>query len=271
MLYQFLSEENNGICKKILFSSNINYINFLNRFSLYNNNYININELFTALILLGSQIITSEKFMELIKEYLPENKKELKNILLNKDEFMKIPLWFEKDEYLNVLYDNKEQEYYLDIAKYYYSEENIEENKDGESKPIKINAIKSAIFEINSEDNILDLNKIIVLLNKINNINENTEENKKEKDIQNISDITNIIKTIEDVNKKSENDTVNAITLNEISNNKTDMNMINISKGKETDSKGTLTLQSDLEIKRKRKNVINKDNINNIFNELFSS
>ena len=271
MLYQFLSEENNGICKKILFSSNINYINFLNRFSLYNNNYININELFNALILLGSQIITSEKFMELIKEYLPENKKELKNILLNKDEFMKIPLWFEKDEYLNVLYDNKEQEYYLDIAKYYYSEENIEENKDGESKPIKINAIKSAIFEINSEDNILDLNKIIVLLNKINNINENTEENKKQKDIQNISDITNINITIEDVNKKSENDTVNAITLNEISNNKTDMNMINISKGKETDSKGTLTLQSDLEIKRKRKNVINKDNINNIFNELFSS
>ena len=171
IFYQILSEENNGICRKILFSSNVNYYNFLNKFSVFNNNYININELFTSLLLLGSQLITSHKFMELVKEFLPEEKKDTKNILLSHEEFMKIPLWFEKDEYLNVLVDAKEQEYYLDISKYYYSEENIEENNSQKgSKPIKINSIKDAIFEINSEDNILDLNKIIILLNKINGI-----------------------------------------------------------------------------------------------------
>ena len=267
---QTLSEENNGICKKILLSSNINYLNFLNKFSIYNNNYININELFTSLLLLGSYLINSEQFIELIKDHLPENKKESKNILLTKKEFMKIPLWFEKDEYLNILVDSKEQDFYLDIAKYYYSEENIEEsNENNSNKPLKINAIKEAIFEINSEDNILDLNKIIILLNKINGVDEmkNIDSNKKEKenDNQTILDGNNSIKNIEDeINKKPE------LSLNE-EINKFDMNIMNISKGKETDSKGTLTIQSDLDIRRKRKHLINKENINNIFNALFIS
>ena len=254
-LSQFLSEENNGICKQILFSSNINYINFLNKFTAYNNNYININELFTCLLLLGSQLITSETLFELIKEHLPENKKELKNILLTKEEFLKIPLWFEKDDYLNILVDSKEQENYLDITKYYYTGENTEENNniENKNKPIKINSIKEAIFEINSEENILNLNKIITILNKINNIEEIKEE-KKDKDIQMISDL--------DINKKVEGDNK---SLNE-DVNKYDMS---ISKGKETDSKITLTIQSDLDIKRKKKHHDNKENINNIFNALF--
>ena len=270
ILYQILSEENNGICKKILFSSNIYYLKFLNKFSVFNNNYININELFTSLLLLGSQLISSDKFLELIKDYIPENKKESKNILLTKEEFMKIPLWFEKDEYLNILVDTKEQDFYLDIAKYYYSEENIEEsNENNSNKPLKINAIKEAIFEINSEDNILDLNKIIILLNKINGVDEmkNIDSNKKEKenDNQTILDGNNSVKNIEDeINKKPE------LSLNE-EINKFEMNIMNISKGKETDSKGTLTIQSDLEIRRKRKHLINKENINNIFNALFIS
>jgi hypothetical protein len=265
---QILSEENNGICKKILFSSNINYINFLNKFATYNNNYININELFTCLLLLGSLLITSDKIVEIIKDNLPENKKESKNILLTKEEFMKIPMWFEKDEYLNVLVDSKEEEYYLDISKYYYSEENINNNDNDNNKPIKINCIKDAIFEINSEDNILDINKIIILINKINGVDElkNIEENKKEKEkdnnqmISEMNNSNNIIKNADDdINKKIEIDIGNASSLNDI----------NISKGKETDSKGTLTIQSDLDIRKRRKHLDNKENINNIFNALF--
>ena len=265
---QILSEENNGICKKILFSSNINYINFLNKFATHNNNYININELFTCLLLLGSLLITSDKIVEIIKDNLPENKKESKNILLTKEEFMKIPMWFEKDEYLNVLVDSKEEEYYLDISKYYYSEENINNNDNDNNKPIKINCIKDAIFEINSEDNILDINKIIILINKINGVDElkNIEENKKEKEkdnnqmISEMNNSNNIIKNADDdINKKIEIDIGNASSLNDI----------NISKGKETDSKGTLTIQSDLDIRKRRKHLDNKENINNIFNALF--
>ena len=46
---------------------------------------------------------------------------------------------------------------------------------------------------------------------------------------------------------------------------------INLSKGKETDSKATLTLQSELDLKKRKKNSGHKENINNIFNALFIS
>ena len=70
----------------------------------------------------------------------------------------------------------------------------------------------------------------------------------------------NIIKNADDdINKKIEIDIGNASSLNDI----------NISKGKETDSKGTLTIQSDLDIRKRRKHLDNKENINNIFNALF--
>ena len=262
IIFQILSEENNGICKKIFFLSNAYYINFLNKFSIYNNNYININELFTSLLLLGSQNITSEKFIELIKEYLPENKKDSKYILLTKEEFMKIPFWFEKDEYLNVLVDYREKEFYFDISKNYYSEENIREiDNENADKPIKINCVKEAIFEINSEDNLIDINKIIVLLNKINGVEDIkiVDGSKKEKE-------SNIIKnTDDDTNKKVEIEGGNSSSFNE-EINKIDMT---ISKGKETDSKATFTIQSDLEMKRKKKQFNNNENINNIFNALF--
>ena len=60
-------EENNGIPKAIKFLSNINFVNCLDNFSEYKNSYININDLFTCLILCGSELITSEKFIENIK------------------------------------------------------------------------------------------------------------------------------------------------------------------------------------------------------------
>ena len=265
VLGQMIAEENNGICKKIIFSSNVNFSKFLKKFSVYNNKYININELFTCLLILGSNLITSYKFMELIKEYIPEDKKNIKNILLSKEEFMKIPMWFEKDDYLNILIDSKEQELYYDITKYYYSEEEIEENNNEDKKPLKINAIKEAIFEINSEDNLLDINKIINLLNKINRkIKENQIYD--EKLTSEIDNTDNNINIIDENNEKGDIDFGNSSLNEEL--NKFD---INLSKGKETDSKATLTLQSELDLKKRKKNSGHKENINNIFNALFIS
>ena len=270
VLGQMLAEENNGICKKIIFSSNVNFSKFLKKFSVYNSKYININELFTCLLILGSNLITSYKFMELIKEYIPEDKKNAKNILLTKEEFMKIPMWFEKDDYLNILIDSKEQELYYDITKYYYSEEEIEDNNNEDKKPLKINAIKEAIFEINSEDNLIDINKISNLLNKINKkIKENQIYDEKL-----TSDIDNNINIIDENNLESNNNNNEKGDMdfgNSSLNEELNKFEINLSKGKETDSKATLTLQSELDLKKRKKYSGHKENINNIFNALFIS
>ena len=76
------NEDNNGIPKIMLFLSNINYITFLKKFSEYDNKFININDLFTSLIIIGSELITSEKFIELIKGQLPKEKNVKVNGLL---------------------------------------------------------------------------------------------------------------------------------------------------------------------------------------------
>ena len=149
-------EENNGISKAIKFLSNINYINCLDTFSEYNNNYININELFTCLILIGSELITSEKFMENIKSQI---KKE--NILyLTKEEFLDINFWFDEDKYLNSFADNKEEDFF----------------KDEKNNGNKINKIKTYIYEINEEEGKISLNKIINLLNKFDKRKNEDEE-----------------------------------------------------------------------------------------------
>ena len=185
-----LNEENNGIPKIVLFLSNINYINCLNKFSEYENKYININNLFTCLILLGSELITSEKFLENINEQQlllgdKNEKKErnniMKHILLNKEEFLRINFWFENDKYLNNYYDSKEEELF--------------KNDNN-----KIQKIKNSIFQINEEEGKIDLNKIVVLLHKFNG-KEKEEKNNEETNI-NISN-NNID---EENNTKSKND-----------------------------------------------------------------
>ena len=255
------NEENNGICNKIFFSSNLKYINFLNNFAMFNNNFININELFTSLLILGSQIINPENFLELIKEYLPEKKKEEKNIFLTKEEFVELPFWFETDEYLNALKDSNERESYLDI-----NLENLEIEKNNtnnyEQKPLKINAIKEAIFEINSEDGLLELNRIFVLLNKLNtislsknNINNiiDSEKNSSNKKLNN--DASYLDLTI----KKEEN--INT-SLGESNKNDLTISKLNL------ESKITSSLQSGN--KNKNYDERSKEKINNIFNILFN-
>ena len=259
-LNETIDEENNGICNKILFSSNSNYTNFLNNFTMFNNNFVNINELFSSLLILGSQLISSDEFFELIKEYLPENKKNEKNIFLTKEEFMELPMWFEKDDYLNALKDAYENKKYLNIIEENNSEK--DKNKDDKQgiKPLKINAIKEALFEINSEDGILELNKIIVLLNKINNISDlkNNINIAIESDKNSINQKKSKDENLETSNKKEEN-----INISNIESNKNDLSISKLN----LESKMSSSLQSG------NKNKVSETKIkkiNNIFNILFN-
>ena len=229
---------------------------------MFNDNFVNINEVFSSLLILGSQLISSDDFFKLIKEYIPENKKEEKNIFLTKEEFMELPMWFERDDYLNALKDANEKEKYLN-----FSEENNTSEKDKNNdnkhgvKPLKINAIKEALFEINSEDGILELNKFLSFLNKLNLISES------KKDINNIIDFDkNSInqkkskdENLDISNKKEEN-----INISNVESNKNDLS---ISKLK-PESKMTSGLQSGNKIKIPESKI--KKRINNLFDILFN-
>ena len=272
-----VSEENNGIPKMVLFISNVNYIYFLNKFSEYDNKYININELFTSLIFIGSELITSERFLQLIKEQLP-NINNMKHILLSQEEFLKLNFWFENDKYLNIYADEKEAELFKE-------------------KETKIEKIKKSIFEINAEEGKIDLNKIIELLDKFNgkveikekkkkdkieeeNKIEVKEEEKKEevkkeeenKDIEKIEDKDNV--NIENKEKENEN-----IKEEENLNDKKE-EIINIEENEEKEDEEEN--QSDKEsinqnesevikiVAKDKKSKKKKDEIsNNIFNALF--
>ena len=201
---------------------------------------------------MGSELITADKFQDLIKEYIPESKKEEKNIFLTKEEFMQLPMWFENDDYLNILKDTNEKDRYFDIR----HEKNIQE-ENNEKKPIKIDDIKEAIFEINSENNILELNKIISLLNKLNSINLTIDNINKNED-SNKNDI-NIRKNIDSLKKEA----LNKIT--EASNEEN--NKINASK-LYIESQMTSSFQSGTKNKLTESKII--ENINNIYNILFN-
>ena len=300
------NEENNGIPKIVLFISNINYVLFLNKFSEYNNNYININDLFTCLILIGSELITSEQFIDSIKEQLPDEKKNnLKHILLSKEEFLNINYWFENDKYLNSFVDEKEE------GLFKYNKDNKDNNNEKMSKIIKI---KNSIYEINEEEGKIDLYKIITLLDKLNGkidkeqskkanvedmekkeknekeeniknneenrkeiININDNKNEKENEIKEEEEEENNIKKDEeeekenkDDEKKKENEEEEEINKDEINDDEEDEKKSN----KESiinDETGSNQNESEiLKNTKMKKNKKKKDEIiNNIFNALF--
>ena len=80
--------------------------------------------------------------------------------------------YFENDEYLNSIKDISEKNKYSDINEETNINLNQPEHKENIqiAKPFKKDAVKESIFEIYAENNLLELNKIIVLLNKLNNI-----------------------------------------------------------------------------------------------------
>ena len=187
-------EENNGIPKAIKFISNVNYFNCLDNFSEYKNNYININDLFTCLILCGSELITSDKFIENIKE---QTKKE-NNILLSKEEFLNIKFWFDEDKYLNSFADIREEAFF----------------KDEKNNINKIQKIKTSLFEINEDEGKVSLDKIINLLNKFDknkveeksneqeNDDEQNESNREDKNQEKVEDIEQEKEQISEPNKE---------------------------------------------------------------------
>jgi hypothetical protein len=89
---------NKAISVKIRELNFENYHFFFSLFEEYDGKYVNINELFTTLILIGSYSITNEKWKELFSENI-----------LNKDSFMKIKFWFENDNYLNKCINQEEE------------------------------------------------------------------------------------------------------------------------------------------------------------------
>ena len=157
-----------GISKKLINLTNSEYNKFLSLFSIFDNKYININELFTVLLILGSKLISSKKFLETIPSSLVESKKD-KRILLTKDEFMNINFWFENDEYLNIPC-NEEEELYINFDKL---------NNKNYDKEYKINKIKESIFNINKEENYIDIEILVNLLEKINEKNDKDNSNKE--------------------------------------------------------------------------------------------
>ena len=150
-----------GISKKLLGLSNTKYQKFLSIFELYENKYININELFTTLFIIGSELISPNQFFESIQGSLPESKINEKRILLTKEEFMNIKFWFENDEYLNNPCDYREFEIYKNF-------ENEVEDKNNNSKEYKIKKVKESIFEINAEEELFDIEIFKTILDKIN-------------------------------------------------------------------------------------------------------
>ena len=201
----------NGICKRMKFYSNKKIDDFIKIFSVYENKYININLLFTTLFIIGSELISSEKFYEQISPYLPNNTeikdKNKSHILLSLPQFMKINFWFEEDQYLNELSDFYEQRY---LSGQYNSFCSINQVKDGIQNKIKaedivanllnnrkssdvrksitkmekkkkINKIKEIIFEINkNNESNFDINIFGQLLDLLDNYCKKKEKEKNE-------------------------------------------------------------------------------------------
>jgi hypothetical protein len=197
----------NGVCKRMKFYSYEKIDRFIKIFSVYDNKYININELFTTLMIIGSELIDSEKFEKLINEYVPEEKRNKPKIILSLDEYMKVPLWFEEDKYLNELSDLSEEKIFIGDYLPSYSinqinqqskikyvektdnqsglsssnkDENINEVKFEKEK--KINKIKETIFDINKEDNQININIFKEILDKLNDFCKDKDKNIKKVD-----------------------------------------------------------------------------------------
>ena len=208
----------NGVCKRMKFYSVEKIDKFIQIFSVYENKYININTLFTTLLIIGSELISSKEFYTQINEYVPEEikQKNINNshILLSLSDFMKINFWFESDQYLNELSDTSEQNFFLGQ---YNSSSSINQINNGmkNKNPLdeifmvnrrkssdfkklsinfqkrkKIEKIKETIFDINkNNDGFIDIKIIGDLLDLLNNYCNKKQEIKNNKDKNNINDI----------------------------------------------------------------------------------
>lgn len=128
--------------------------------------YVNINNMFTALILLGSKTISANEFKNMI-----DGIELFKSTKVNKENFMKIYFWFEEDDYLNNPFDEDEKTYL------------------NERKINKVDLIKEVLFDVNKdEDGGVDIVKFGKFMKNINGDVEITEvsceEEKKVKSVE---------------------------------------------------------------------------------------
>ena len=154
------NKNNKAISEKIRELNYENYHYFIDLFEEFDGKFININELFTTLILIGSNTITNDKWKELITENI-----------LHKEDFMNIEFWFENDAYLNNIINEEE--------------EKVIKEKGEEYK--KIDLVKETIFEINQEDDKIDMRKLERMFKIINGeeIKKKKEENETKKNEEN--------------------------------------------------------------------------------------
>ena len=154
--------ENKAINQKIKELTYENYDYFFNLFEEHEGKYININELFTTLFIIGSNTINNDKWKEIVTENI-----------LNKEDFMKINFGFENDIYL---------------SKSINEEEEKQINEKGEDYT-KADFVKEIIFDINQIEGKIDMRKLEKLFKIING-----EIIKEKKDHDNLS-----YKSFEDV------------------------------------------------------------------------
>ena len=204
----------NGVCKRMKFYSVEKIDKFIQIFSVYKNKYININTLFTTLLIIGSELISSKEFYTHINQYLPEEIKNKSHISLSLPDFMKINFWFESDQYLNELSDTSEQNFFIGLYTPSCSINQIENGiknknsldeifmvnmrKSSEIKKLginypkkkKIDKIKETIFDINkNNDGFIDIKIIGDLLDLLNNYCNKKQEIKNNKDKNDINNI----------------------------------------------------------------------------------
>ena len=127
--------------------------------------YVNINKMFTSLILLGSKVIPSVDYQEMIKDV-----EFFKSTKVKRENFMKIDWWFDEDEYLKKEYNEKEK---IDFE---------------EKKITKTIVIKEVLFDINKEDNdgvdLIKLGKLFAKMRKEDIIDTPKVEEKKEEEVE---------------------------------------------------------------------------------------
>ena len=161
-----LNKNNKAINQKIKELTYENYDYFFNLFEEYEGKYININELFTTLFIIGSNTINSDKWNEIVTENI-----------LNKEDFMKINFGFENDIYLSKPINDEEEK-----------KINEKINENGEDYT-KADFVKEIIFDINQIEGKIDMRKLEKMFKIING-----EIIKEKKDHDNLS-----YKSFEDV------------------------------------------------------------------------
>ena len=148
-----LNNTNKAINQKIKELTFENYDYFFSLFEEYDGRYVNINEMFTTLMIIGSNVIKNEKWKEIVTENI-----------LKREDFLKINFGFEKDTYLNKPINEEEEK----------------EIKDRGENFTKVDLVKNIIFDIYQVDEKIDMRKLEKMFKIING--EIIKERKKDED-----------------------------------------------------------------------------------------